>query len=118
MERSELEKLYNSIRFDAQKEYYVPRLKFLLRKCEDLQKVVRGESFKDLDDKIAIVRRKIEKRIGSIIKRIQKANEKYTFPHSKPGRAKQYKDAQTDSRRLPITTSKSLYTYRGGHPRQ
>jgi hypothetical protein len=113
-----LEKLYNSIRFDAQKEYYVPRLKFLLRKCEDLQKVVQRESFPYLDDKIKIVRHKIEKRINSVKKHIQKANEKYTFPRSKPGRAKQYKDAQLDARRLPITTSKSLYTYRGGHPRQ
>lgn len=118
---------FESLKLSVKRSHYIPRLEELSKRCSKLCSEVscsfndckiEKKDFDHLMAKIARLQSMISKRINSLRTHIQKANEKYTFPRSKPGKANEYKDAPSDANRLPITTSKSLYTYRGGHPRQ
>lgn len=113
----EFQKQYKSLRQAVKCEYNIAKLKLLLQRCEHLRALIQAESLVELDKKLLIVQQIICRHINVGKKRITKAREKSKYPHNKPIKGQEYKDPLTTLHNSPTTTSKSIYTYRGGHPR-
>lgn len=113
------------IKHQLRKEWYVPKLRFLENWCNKVEKIVCSEQFDGSRNKflqeLQIIRAQIVKRIAKSIegkeKREKKEREKFKYPRNKSIKGQEYKDPLTTLHNSPTTTSKSVFTYRGGHPR-